>query len=461
MKNYFLAFIIAFSAFNLACTPEEEIITFSGNARLAFSADTVLFDTVFTTFGSISKRIKVYNKNENSVNIADLHLGRGANSPYRIFVNGIQADEFSDKVLLGGDSLLIIVQVTVDAGDQNLPFLVKDSIVFNTNNNLQDVKLVAYGQDAIFLNGATLPCNTTWTAEKPYLIYNSVLVDSLCSLSIEKGTRVYFNSGSSLFIKGSIQVEGTAEEPVIFRNDRLDETYENAPGQWNGLVFLEGSKDNGINFAQIHNADIGIRLGTPDADTIPDLVLGNTIIENMATAGILCFTSDLYAYNTLVDNCGTYTVGNFAGGNYTYGHCTFANYNFVFFRQEPSVVFTNNLVLADNSTLAADLHVNIFNSIVWGSLQEEILTSNADEAGFVINANNNLLRTNNEDFAFNNILNTSDVSFPEFKNPEDYNYRLDTLSPAKDTGHLTTILKDLDGNPRDNLPDLGAYERLE
>ena len=50
---------------------------------------------------------------------------------------------------------------------------------------------------------------------------------------------------------------------------------------------------------------------------------------------------------------------------------------------------------------------------------------------------------------------------PEFMDPARYNYRLDTLSPAKDHGVFIGVGHDLDGNSRDALPDMGAYERIE
>ncbi len=460
LKNLAFCLCITSLMFALSCKPEDEIITKNQNAFLAFSVDTVLFDTVFSTVGSISKRLKVFNRSKNAINIASLSVAGGDASPYRIFVNGVQQVQASDQVILGGDSLLIVVQVTVDPGQQNLPFLVKDSLVFTTNANVQNVKLIAYGQDAVFYNNAVLPCNTTWTSEKPYVIRKAILVDSICRLTIQKGAKIYLSNGAYIFVKGSINVQGTAEEPILFTNDRLDAAFKNAPGQWNGIYFLEGSKDNVVNYAKIRNADIGIRLGTPDNDTIPDVIVSNTIIENMSTAGILTFTSDLYAYNTLVNNCGSYTVANLAGGHYTYEHCTFANYNFIFFRQQPSVVFSDNLILEDNSTLIADLSIKLSNTIIWGSLPEEIQVSSAGSK-VVIAASNNILRTQRQAFFPGNIQHGSNISFPKFVEPEAYNYRLDTLSPAKDAGILTDIALDLDGKERDDLPDIGAYERQE
>jgi len=54
----------------------------------------------------------------------------------------------------------------------------------------------------------------------------------------------------------------------------------------------------------------------------------------------------------------------------------------------------------------------------------------------------------------NNILNQD----PRFVEPELYDYRIDSLSPGIDRGADLMIPIDLDGNPRDSLPDIGAYE---
>lgn len=423
--------------------------------RLSFSSDTVLFDTVFSSIGSITKRLMVFNNNDNAVNIERIEVAGGSNSPYTLTVRGLDGKDFNDQLLLGKDSLLILVEVTIDPGDQNLPFLVRDSIEFLTNGNQQDVTLVAWGQDANFLNDSILTCDITWTADRPYVITNSILIDSLCQLTIEKGAQIFSGPGSFIFVGGTLIVEGDSAERVWFRNDRLEEPFENAPGQWGGIIFLEGTKDNRIDYAVIRNAEVGVRLGAPDNDTIPDLVLSNTIIENILSTGILAFTSDLYAYNVLVNNCGEFVVGNFAGGNYIYEHCTFANFPFQFFRENPVAAFTDNVILADNTVLSEDISVELFNSIIWGSEEEELLLNNDGGSNVFFTAGFNIIKTGiNELDINNNILNQD----PRFVEPELYDYRIDSLSPGIDRGADLMIPIDLDGNPRDSLPDIGAYE---
>lgn len=444
------------------CTPTEEEITFDPDAFLTFSTDTVFFDTLFTDTVSFTNRFRVYNPQKNAVSLSSISLGQGDNSGYKLSVNGIKDSSFEDIIILGEDSLLVLVEVTIPSRGENTPFLVEDSVVFVTNDNIQSVNLVAWGQDAhFFRDDSVIACNTSWIADKPYVLYGSVLIDAQCELQIEPGVEIFVNKGASMFVAGTLKSVGTVEQPITFRNIRKD--IENAPGQWTGILFLEGSKDNRMDHVTIRNAEFGVRLGTPDDDIIPDLVMSNAVIENMSTYGILCFTSDLVAYNVLVNNCVEATAGHFAGGHYTYQHCTFANYALGLFNEGPAVIFSDNLELADGSLLQADLYTQVQNSIVWGDYEEvEELQFSATEGTLVeILLEHSLIRSENPDYAINNNILATDPSFPAFQDPSSYNYQLDTLSPAKDQGTQLGIPLDLLGNNRDDAPDPGAYERIE
>jgi hypothetical protein len=238
-----------------SCNQEE--FTTAPGAKLQFATDTVTFDTVFSTIGSTTKWFTVKNPNKQSVKISKIYLARGTRSPFRLNINGVQANEDFDVTISAGDSLFVFVEVTIDPTGQNNPMVVQDSIVFNLNGNMQDVDLIAFGQDFHLFNGEILKAQR-WQNDKPYLIYNSVLVDSLQTLNIDPGCRIHFHYGSSLFVKGTLKAAGTFEEPISFQGDRLEESYKNVPGQWGawtefkdgglyvygGLHFLVGSKDN-------------------------------------------------------------------------------------------------------------------------------------------------------------------------------------------------------------------------
>src|SRR6478736_1753215 len=151
MRNlYFLLFSIF--ALASSCHKEEKITTDAG-AKLEFSRDTIFFDTLFTSTQSITKRFRVYNRNSKAVVIQSIEVGGKAQSQYQVIINGLTTYFQNNLTLRGGDSLFILVSTKIPSQAQELPFLVQDSIVFSTNGNIQQVQLIAYGQNATFING--------------------------------------------------------------------------------------------------------------------------------------------------------------------------------------------------------------------------------------------------------------------------------------------------------------------
>ncbi|MCB0496154.1 MAG: right-handed parallel beta-helix repeat-containing protein [Cyclobacteriaceae bacterium] len=448
---YFLGLSLLLGMFS-SCKRTDPEFT-EGSVQLRFSEDTVYFDTLLSTVKSTTKRLRVYNDASKAVSISTIGITNTSNA-FSLTVNGIEGNAFENTDLLAGDSLLILLNATLEDQNENLPYVVEETLSFTTNGAEQTVPVIAWGQDAHFLRDSVLVCNSVWTAGKPYVIYDDILVDSLCSLTIEPGTRVYSHFGSTIYVQGTLLANGTAQSPIEFTNDRFDSGFDTAPGQWNGIVFLEGSKSNQITFATIKNAHNAIWLGTPDNDTLPNLTLANTIIENNTGSGILTFTSDLSMTNCLVDNCGEFVLACLAGGNIQIVHSTLTNYGLGFFRTQPIAVFTNNLQLNDGSVLLGDLSVEMENSIVWGTQTDELAFNDSGDKSFNISISNNLIRTSDSNISNQNIVNQD----PIFIAPYEFNYRIDTLSPAIDKGVDLGISIDLDSLQRDNKPDLGAYE---
>ncbi|MEM8892934.1 MAG: right-handed parallel beta-helix repeat-containing protein [Bacteroidota bacterium] len=454
-KFLFLASLIATSVWS--CTPNDEVISTDPGIEVTFSVDTVKFDTILTEVQSITRRVRIFNPDENAIKIDQIGLAT-ANSPFLLTINGEQGDRFTDVPVLGNDSLLVLVEATIDQRDEANPYIVKDSIIIDYNTRSKDIKLLAWGQDANYLDETILEENTTWTAGKPYVITSIVLVDSLVNLNIDPGARVLFEPLAGLFVQGTLRALGTVENPILFSNTRFDEDFEDAPGQWDGIYILEGSKNNVVRHATVRNGSIGFRIGSPDDDSEFDIEIENTIIQNMSVAGIQAFTSDVAATNTLIHNCGSYLIGNFAGGNYQYEHCTFTNFPSSLFREDPSVQFSDNVLLDNNQILAAPLSVKIENSIIWGLEQEEIALD--DREGLVISFNltNNILRSTNATFDVNTNILSQEANYPGFVAELGQDYRLDSLANARDIALPSDITNDLLENVRDSLPDIGAYE---
>jgi len=446
----------------IACQPEEELISKSPNLKLAISQDTVIFDTLLTDRGSITRRFRIYNPNKAAVKLDRIALGKGDVSDYSLVINGRDSTQLDNQtlyneVLQGKDSLQVLVSVFIDPQDQNLPYLVKDSVVFDWNGNSAHVKLVAYGQDAVFVNKETL-CDITWTADRPYVLMDTVVVEAGCTLNIDPGAQLFLDNGAGLFVKGSLKMLGTREERITVRNTRFDIRYQQAPGQWDAIYFLEGSKANEINYTDISNGTIGLRVGTPDDDSEYDVVVSNSTIGHMSRSGILAFTSDVQAVNTLIYNCGQYVVGNFAGGNYQYDHCTLVNTPNFFFREGASVQFSDVIILANDEPIVEDLNLKIRNTIIWGSEEEELLISESGQAVVDKDFVSGILKSKG---GFLDFFASQEANFPGFTNPFLFDYSLDTLSPAKDKGTDIGVFIDLNGTPRDVNPDIGAYERIE
>lgn len=440
-----------------SCTPEDEVLTRDEGVQLIFSADTVQFDTVFTTVGSTTQWLQVYNPQAKAVDISWVSLATPENSPFRLLLNGEAGTRFNDVRLRGGDSLLLLVEVTVDPQNTDLPFIVKDSVEFRTNGNVQHVILEAWGQDAYFLKSEVIVQDATFSGERPYVICDSLRVVSGATLTLAAGTQLYFNNGAGLLVDGTLQAIGTPEARVVLQHVRQDGDYENAPGQWQGVFFGTSSKNNRLDFATIRNASVGATIVSSDNDTLPDLILNSAIVENMSGFGVLTAEADVDVRNSLMSNC---ALGSFFGlgrAYYRFWHCTLVNEpgNFARENNEPLLAFDQNFSVS--SQLTQDFTLQIANCIVWGILENELLFAPFKPENPV---NLSLVKTlikssdTTPDLVANNFYNQN----PAFVDAEVDDYRLDSLSPAINAGIPLGIERDLNDNPRDTQPDLGAYE---
>lgn len=458
MKNQILLFFIGCFIF-YSCRKEDNI-TSDPSVRLEFSTDSILFDTVFTTTGSITQRVRVFNRNKHAVKISEIKLFGGPASNYQININGIAADQLADIELRGNDSLNIFVKVTINPSSDLTPFIVKDSIGFLTNGNHQKVILTAYGQNAVFLNDIEINTNTVWENKLPYVVYNKVLVKPGVTLTIQKGAKVYFHKNASMVIAGSLKVEGTVNDSVTFSSDRLERLYAAEPGQWQGLHFLSSSKDNLINYALIKNGTIGIQVDSLSETSKPKLLLTNSMIHNMELVGLYGKNAAIDAFNNLITHCGRHLISCTSGGKYNFKQNTFANLNFQIPRTTASLFFTD----LQNSGQTAALNITLINNIIWGNLQDELIVEKKGNA-FSQLIRKNLIKSKDKTLeGLNNIINID----PLFKNSGQNNYLLSPGSPAANQGetlssdpYFNSVLKtDLSGKIRLFPSDLGCYEIL-
>jgi len=458
---------------------EREDISSNPSLKLKFSKDTVMFDTVFTTIGSSTQYFKVYNRNSHDLRLSSIQLAGGTSSFFRINIDGVAAAKVEDVTIRRNDSLFVFVEVTVDPNNQNSPLLVADSVVFITNGNVQDVKLVAWGQDIHLINAETLESNLTFTPDKPYLIYDYLYVKPNVELKISAGAKLYFHNNAQLVVSGTLTVDGEYERPVTFEGDRREIFYRDKAGQWGGVWLYAGSKYNQIKWAEIRNAINGLIVDTCVTTDAPTLKISNTKIENVSSIGLYSRGSKIDADNCLFSNAGQVSVALTMGGAYNFYHCTIANYwGQYIYRKGPALLLNNYYLyqLIPNGPVLVeprDIEGASFNNcIIYGSRDQEFEIDNSYK-GQVVSASMNynfdhcILKVPynfiTDPAKFASVTNDN----PKFKDPWALNFQLDTLSPAKDKGlKAYAELYPIDLKNISHLldaigPDLGAYERRE
>jgi hypothetical protein len=457
---------------------KKDVVSSDPALKLSFSNDSVIFDTVFTTLGSATHRLMVYNTSNSRINISNITLEQGSNSAYRINVDGESGSQFTNIEINGGDSLYIFLRVTIDPNNQNNPLIVEDNIHFLTNTNEQSVKLVAWGQDANYILADTYTPGfppykivadsletVRWTSEKPYVIYGFAVIDSYGKLIIEEGSKVYFHKSSGLwaYADGVLKVFGSIENPVTFQGDRLESDYANIPGQWDRIWLMEGrtGEDHEIKNAIIQNGFIGIQAESFLKVTQNKVLLENVTIQNMQGFGLFTRTFNIKGENTVLANCGGYCMAVTGGGNYDFVHTTIANYWTGTSRNTPALFLNNYFVDTLEQAIPIPLNFKMGNSIVYGYNEEEFLTDMDGGADSNYFFEYNILKTSrdlSDETLVQHILKNEDPLFLDF-NINDY--RIDSLSPAVDYGSriiADPVPKDILGNSRIESPDLGAYE---
>lgn len=486
-----LLLVVVMAALTTQC--RKNSFTDDSSAVLEFSMDTVLFDTVFNTVGSTTATLKVYNRNNQGVR-TNISLTGGSQSQYRLNVNGLPGDEFTEVEIYGQDSIFIFVEVTVDPSDSLHPF-VEDIIRFNTNGNEQKVNLLAWGWDAIFYTPNVFPTNglppyriidpapnatTVWTPEKPIVIYGYAVVDEGDHLEIQPGTRIFMHAGSGLWVykDGSITAEGTAEEPIVFQGDRLEAFYQDQPGQWDRIWINEGNQTNVLRHVIIKNSFIGIQAETlPFAgnETAPTssntLVIENCRIYNTSLIGLLARNYKIEAQNNLFYDSGQYLMAVSGGGEYRFNRCTFANYWNFSSRQTPLLLLTNAYENPPGVLQVRSIENTVFsNCIFYGNNDNELeLAFDEDGVNIDITFKNSLVKYDLEVEDYSAFFGDSVFvnEFPGFINTFERNYRLSSGAFARDKGTLTPAVNfsvltvsdlDIEGSPRQGLPDPGCFE---
>lgn len=447
--------------------------------QLAFSCDTLSFDTVFTEQGSATAQIKVYNPNANAVEIDRVWQTDGTS--FHVNVDG-EADlsRLNRLIINGGDSLFVFVRVDINPLNSNNPLLVNDQLFFHlANGKIQQVELEAYGQNVNRLrpkNGKLFVGHYTFSDTLPYLIYDTLVVDS--SLIFRAGSRVYMHRNACIYAQGDVQAQGTIDAPVIVCGDRLDRLFDSVPyayagGSWNGIYLVSDQpRTYDLQYMDILSGNVGICCVSTCTDPLPQLTMNGCRIHNHTQYGLVLSHVDAVVSNTEISNCALNCV-YCSGGQHQFVHTTVASYfGYTNIRIQSVVKGDNAAVYIDNLNKTAPQTIaSFYNSIITGYLTNQVVVATPFDHYYPGYFVGNYLKTDTlrmPHAAGNIYWQTTDTAkvfvndFYKYKEYIYYDFHLDSISPAIGIGDSLAAIpypKDRDGVSRAFMrPDAGCYQ---
>ncbi|MDR3338495.1 MAG: hypothetical protein LBT25_00115 [Candidatus Symbiothrix sp.] len=479
--------LISLPAIFFACNNDFENYSVNPQHTLTFSTDTLAFDTVLTTVNSPLRYFKVYNRNSKPLLISSVTLAAGTDSNYKINVDGFAGLTFENIEIGANDSIYVLVDIKPVETGQFTPALLNDYVVFTTNNVRQEVVLSAYGQDVFTWKGITLTSDSLLDNQKPYLIYDSLVVETGARLTINEGAVFYMHNNAQLIVRGTVIVKGSLEHPVVFRGSRTDDIvnipYDRIPGQWGGICFAPDSYENVFENVHIRNGKFGMDFALSEP-TRNKIIMKNVVLTNVSGTLLNAVNCDIVAENCEFSNA-RYALLNLTGGSYRFTHCTLAN----FYPVAPDAGWLNSdnetLILADTYYPESGeeekyfpiLSATFSNTIIWGAKLTSGIKIEQDPASEIHYIFSNCLLPNegsNDDHFIACIfrkdpLFTDNAFLDEAKDKNERNvyatfdFSLQEKSPARDIADpdiARTVPYDIKGFYRftDGQPDLGAYE---
>lgn len=498
------------------------------NMPLTFSKSVVYLDTVFTNIGSSTYTLKVFNPSDKNIVLESVEFAKGQDSKFRMTVDGmigLNNRKFDKVEMLAKDSMYIFIEVTADIADltsnNELEFLYEDQIVFKHFGGLapQTVDVVTLIKDAIFIKPNDLDpdperilkevydiaenpdssinlrgykltdSELNWNRTKPYVVYDWVIVPNGKTLTIDSGTKVHFHKNSGMVVQknGILKIYGTSsiysngeiliDNNVHFMGDRLEQTYNNVPGQWNSLWILS-NLENEISYLKLKNAGVGIYATVLALnDNSPKIKIQNTEIYNCSQFGVLGVNANIEMFNTVINNCGRISLAGFLGGKYNITHCTINNtWNNP---NQLSMYFSNHWETRSSLLLKALTEANVNNSIIYGNNRIQFLAENkvpSENIALNFKFNHCLIKFNSSstNLAGNPLYNFNDNSRyincsiatnsndfrPKYKLTQNHPFDLtEALNVPNDNSFSTGLFSsDILGRPRSGQISVGAYQ---
>lgn len=439
----------------------EDGISTSASDQPVFSTDTLRMGSVFTLDATPTHRFVVFNNNDKGIMISDIRFSDDPSGIFRLNVDGIAGKRFNNVEIRANDSIFVFVEATLPENGRNQMVDVVSHLEFVTNGVTRTLPVKISGRDVTRLRGdARISSDTSFSPEKPYQIYDSLVVEKGVTLTLPAGTELFMHDAARIKVYGTLRMEGTAEKPVSITGDRSGYVaasipYEIMSGQWGGIEFAPESRDNFISHATIRNSEWGLIVDGADNS----LRLINSQIRNTKEYVLRAFHSNVDAAGCEFADASLGLVG-LIGGSHSFNHCTFANYYLFTAIGGPALQFAHY----DDESLDLDfpdmplLSARLTNCILYGIGGE---LSKGDLEGTDIYLQRCLLKSaGSDDDHFIDCIWDKDPKYYTEREQYKFDYRLRDDSPARDAADmgLTDPATASDRYGLQRAGALGAYE---
>lgn len=323
-----------FLIFVCACD-DYDTWTTSPSALLTMSQDTVAFDTIITNQGSTTRTLIASNPGDKGLRIRRVELGQGASSPFHVNVDGqyLYGGVGEDFEVRAGDSIYVRIEAKLPAQNSDSISACSDRLLFTLESGtVQSVLLTASGLDVVILRGEVITQDRTLDARRPYQVFDSLVVAPGATLTLPAGCTLMFHDQTSLLVHGTLHAEGTLEQPVTLRGDRVDRMfpylpYDRTPNRWGGIRFFADSRDNRLTQCDIHSGDYAIQCDSTELldPSQPLLVMRDCEVHNIGGPGLRFTHCATQVLGTQISNTLGTTV-SLLGGDHLFVHCTLAQF---------------------------------------------------------------------------------------------------------------------------------------
>ncbi len=430
MKQIIFALIATASLLITACI--EDSFSTSPSDQPTFSTDTLHMGENFTLEGTPTHRFTVYNRHDKMISISSISLRDDADSHFRLNVDGISGRSFSNVEIRAKDSIFVFVEATLPENGAAELTDIRRHLDFVTNGVTNTVVIDVQAQDAVRQREVTLTENTTFTADRPYIIYDYLKVAPGVTLTLEPGTRLRFHDSAELIVEGSLKAVGTPDEPIQMYGDRngfvaAQLPYELMSGQWGGVYFANTSRDNEISFASVRNSSYGIVVDSIQSGRQPALIMRNTQVRNTTDRVVTAYHSNLQLIGCELTEASN-GILLLIGGDHVINHCTIANYYLFTALGAPSIEFAHIDNDSDDGSGLPYGSADFTNSIIYGN---GTLLSHPDLTGTSVYFRRCLLGVKgSDDDNFINIVWDEDPLFYTVRIEYLFDYHLKPESPA-------------------------------